>query len=71
DTLVPTTYLVDTTLSNTSDYDQTALAVRLLIYDELYLFTLSHVITYLMCIERHTISYGIMNIMIRLQNRPE
>ncbi|MGS3313334.1 hypothetical protein ACB287_25535, partial [Citrobacter freundii] len=31
DTLVPTTYLVDTTLSYASDYDQTALAGRLLI----------------------------------------
>ncbi|MEF3630687.1 zinc ribbon domain-containing protein, partial [Citrobacter freundii] len=30
DTLVPTTYLVDTTLSYASDYDQTALAGRLL-----------------------------------------
>ncbi|MBQ0224182.1 MULTISPECIES: hypothetical protein, partial [Citrobacter freundii complex] len=29
DTLVPTTYLVDTTLSYASDYDQTALAGRL------------------------------------------
>ncbi|MFG6485022.1 hypothetical protein ACEWUX_28885, partial [Klebsiella pneumoniae] len=31
DTLVPTTYLVDTTLSDASDYDQTVHAVRLLI----------------------------------------
>ncbi|MEB7687867.1 hypothetical protein NGB51_20200 [Escherichia coli] len=31
DTLVPTTYLVDTTLSNLSDSDQTVQAVRLLI----------------------------------------
>ncbi|MGM7171964.1 MarC family protein, partial [Escherichia coli] len=31
DTLVPTTYLVDTTLSNSSDSDQTVQAVRLLI----------------------------------------
>ncbi|WP_213091219.1 hypothetical protein, partial [Escherichia coli] len=30
DTLVPTTYLVDTTLSNSSDSDQTVQAVRLL-----------------------------------------
>ncbi|AXT68975.1 TPA: NERD domain-containing protein [Klebsiella pneumoniae] len=30
DTLVPTTYLVDTTLSDASDYDQTVHAVRLL-----------------------------------------
>ncbi|MGD2801498.1 hypothetical protein ACP81E_24850, partial [Escherichia coli] len=30
DTLVPTTYLVDTTLSNASDSDQTVQAVRLL-----------------------------------------
>ncbi|MCM4357915.1 hypothetical protein MMR90_16495, partial [Escherichia coli] len=30
DTLVPTTYLVDTTLSNLSDSDQTVQAVRLL-----------------------------------------
>ncbi|MCM4411409.1 hypothetical protein MMS02_18190, partial [Escherichia coli] len=29
DTLVPTTYLVDTTLSNSSDSDQTVQAVRL------------------------------------------
>ncbi|WP_220389047.1 hypothetical protein, partial [Klebsiella pneumoniae] len=29
DTLVPTTYLVDTTLSYASDYDQTVHAVRL------------------------------------------
>ncbi|MDU2721702.1 MAG: hypothetical protein E7C35_08645, partial [Enterobacter hormaechei] len=29
DTLVPTTYLVDTTLSDASDYDQTVHAVRL------------------------------------------
>uniref|UniRef100_UPI0021BFE1E5 hypothetical protein n=1 Tax=Escherichia coli TaxID=562 RepID=UPI0021BFE1E5 len=29
DTLVPTTYLVDTTLSNLSDSDQTVQAVRL------------------------------------------
>ncbi|MDV0481445.1 hypothetical protein RZO68_00005, partial [Citrobacter freundii] len=29
DTLVPTTYLVDTTLSYAADYDQTALAGRL------------------------------------------
>ncbi|WP_213054191.1 hypothetical protein, partial [Escherichia coli] len=31
DTLVPTTYLVDTTLSNSSDSDQTVQAVRLLL----------------------------------------
>ncbi|WP_258110445.1 hypothetical protein, partial [Klebsiella quasipneumoniae] len=31
DTLVPTTYLVDTTLSDASDYDQTVHAVRLLL----------------------------------------
>ncbi|MDS0722910.1 hypothetical protein NOI90_30380, partial [Escherichia coli] len=30
DTLVPTTYLVDTTLSNSSDSDQTVQVVRLL-----------------------------------------
>ncbi|MDF0417939.1 hypothetical protein, partial [Escherichia coli] len=30
DTLVPTTYFVDTTLSNASDSDQTVQAVRLL-----------------------------------------
>ncbi|MGX3906131.1 hypothetical protein ACWJPH_27045, partial [Klebsiella pneumoniae] len=29
DTLVPTTYLVDTTLSNSSDSDQTVQAIRL------------------------------------------
>ncbi|MFT2689046.1 hypothetical protein ACMWDS_31860, partial [Klebsiella pneumoniae] len=34
DTLVPTTYLVDTTLSYASDYDQTALAGRLLFIQE-------------------------------------
>ncbi|WP_320722991.1 hypothetical protein, partial [Enterobacter sp. 262D3] len=33
DTLVPTTYLVDTTLSDASDYDQTVHAVRLPICD--------------------------------------
>ncbi|OKW43357.1 hypothetical protein AWP77_03045 [Escherichia coli] len=33
DTLVPTTYLVDTTLSNLSDSDQTVQAVRLLTRD--------------------------------------
>ncbi|MGT6459806.1 hypothetical protein ACRWUG_25350, partial [Escherichia coli] len=33
DTLVPTTYLVDTTLSNSSDSDQTVQAVRLRKYD--------------------------------------
>lgn len=32
DTLVPTTYLVDTTLSDASDYDQTVHAVRLPLY---------------------------------------
>ncbi|MGS3242869.1 hypothetical protein, partial [Klebsiella michiganensis] len=32
DTLVPTTYLVDTTLSDASDYDQTVHAVRLRSY---------------------------------------
>ncbi|WP_206778262.1 hypothetical protein, partial [Escherichia coli] len=32
DTLVPTTYLVDTTLSNSSDSDQTVQAVRLLTF---------------------------------------
>ncbi|WP_410692052.1 hypothetical protein, partial [Citrobacter freundii] len=32
DTLVPTTYLVDTTLSYASDYDQTALAGRLRLF---------------------------------------
>ncbi|RCJ96677.1 hypothetical protein DM060_12315, partial [Klebsiella pneumoniae] len=34
DTLVPTTYLVDTTLSDASDYDQTVHAVRLQITEE-------------------------------------
>ncbi|EPD0752596.1 IS66 family insertion sequence element accessory protein TnpB, partial [Escherichia coli] len=38
DTLVPTTYLVDTTLSNSSDSDQTVQAVRLH-SDGLCLFT--------------------------------
>ncbi|WP_406916244.1 hypothetical protein, partial [Klebsiella oxytoca] len=33
-TLVPTTYLVDTTLSDASDYDQTVHAVRLPAKDE-------------------------------------
>ncbi|WP_213078566.1 hypothetical protein, partial [Escherichia coli] len=32
DTLVPTTYLVDTTLSNSSDSDQTVQAVRFRIF---------------------------------------
>ncbi|WP_256656760.1 ATP-binding protein, partial [Klebsiella quasipneumoniae] len=35
DTLVPTTYLVDTTLSDASDYDQTVHAVRLQLLQEL------------------------------------
>nr|DAO10377.1 MAG TPA: hypothetical protein [Caudoviricetes sp.] len=32
--MVPTTYLVDTTLSNSSDSDQTVQAVRLRLYRE-------------------------------------
>ncbi|EPS8888694.1 IS66 family transposase, partial [Shigella boydii] len=36
DTLVPTTYLVDTTLSNSSDSDQTVQAVRLQLMQSLY-----------------------------------
>ncbi|WP_207305104.1 hypothetical protein, partial [Klebsiella pneumoniae] len=42
DTLVPTTYLVDTTLSDASDYDQTVHAVRLRV-NVVQLFTSSRI----------------------------
>ena len=41
DTLVPTTYLVDTTLSNSSDSDQTVQAVRLHIGEEMTFYTIN------------------------------
>jgi len=39
--LVPITYLVDTTLSNSSDSDQTVQAVRLHIGEEMTFYTIN------------------------------
>ncbi|MGT7144581.1 hypothetical protein ACRW4C_25220, partial [Escherichia coli] len=61
DTLVPTTYLVDTTLSNSSDSDQTVQAVRLrLIYQLVFILNRQIILMTNISAQQVTVGYSII-----------